>query len=623
MMYKIESSFWCLCLISLSYSIDAAVLTNQDLTKYKHLIDGQGLYSAEDDVKVLTSFNFVKEVYGKNYALLVEFYNSWCGFCQRFAPSWKALATDIREWKSMVSVAAFDCSDDLNSQLCRDYEIMSYPTLRYFHENYTQGTENIGVEVEKGEDIYSHKKKLIQRLVQEQKEHRGGQYPILLPVTATNVHDLYDAAPRDVKYTFLVLEDTNSIIGAELALDLKGVRNITVRYAQNNTQLAANVHVKTLPALIVIDFNKQIQVLGVNLTSKEAARTAIKDYLLPTHIEIPSVTTKGKIFTGKWINAKVPDMSELMDAHARETLRQKVKKMGDVVFQADLETALRYTFKHEVASTKTITGERLTALINYVSVLIKYFPFGFYGREFLVDLYNKIKKAGDVLDGSDVNFWIREAESEDRKIFSSPAQWVGCQGSSKNFRGYPCGLWKMFHFLTVSAAEHNSGNNDANPHEVLNAMYGYVKNFFGCSDCSRHFQEMATKKDIAGVSSLDTAILWLWMAHNEVNKRLSGDATEDPEFPKIQFPIHERCPTCRVNNTWNLQEVITYLKQVYSTINVRYIGSDTRILHLGLEGPPDNGSAIIFYKNVDSSMCLILYRGYKKKMYVHDLLGKV
>lgn len=31
--------------------------------------------------------------------------------------------------------------------------------------------------------------------------------------------------------------------------------------------------------------------------------------------------------------------------------------------------------------------------------------------------------------------------------------WVGCQGSESHFRGYPCGLWTVFHLLTVQAAQ--------------------------------------------------------------------------------------------------------------------------------------------------------------------------
>lgn len=65
--------------------------------QYQSLISlgGQGLYNASDDVVVLNATNFKANVYGSTKSWLVEFYNSWCGFCYRFAPTWKALASDI------------------------------------------------------------------------------------------------------------------------------------------------------------------------------------------------------------------------------------------------------------------------------------------------------------------------------------------------------------------------------------------------------------------------------------------------------------------------------------------------------------------------------------------------
>jgi len=73
------------------WSNAAAINKNQ----YQNLIGGQGLYNASDDVVILNATNFKTSVYGSNKSWLVEFYNSWCGFCYRFAPTWKALANDI------------------------------------------------------------------------------------------------------------------------------------------------------------------------------------------------------------------------------------------------------------------------------------------------------------------------------------------------------------------------------------------------------------------------------------------------------------------------------------------------------------------------------------------------
>lgn len=619
-----------LLLLFVELSFNASLSINEQ-KRYKSLIEGQGLYTTNDDVEILTSHNFKTSLYGKKHAWIVEFYNSWCGFCQRFAPSWKALATDLRDWSDVVKVGAIDCSDDDNVPICRDFDIMAYPTLRYFNEFYEEGPKNLGVEVKKGDDVHSHRRSLLETMITEQKKGKGKEFPNLIPYTHPNKNSLFEDVPIGVKYVFLVFESEHSLYGAEIAMDLHRVPKIAIRYALvNNTELASSMKIADFPSMVVLGDDETYQKFDPNVyNTRETFRQAIKEFLKPKGLDVPDPTPKN-IFTGKWLEAQVPDMAGLMEAREFAALKQRILKMGDVVFQMDLETALRYSLKHEIGSVREITDEKLDALRKYLDVLAKYFPFGKNGQVFLRELRNTaFSKA--LVHGSDITNAVEEAETS-KRVFSSPQRWLGCRGSSPDRRGYPCGLWKLFHYLTVNAAEQNSSE----PREVLDAMYKYVKNFFGCADCSRHFQEMARAKDMQGVSSSESAILWLWMAHNDVNKRLAGDQTEDPEFPKIQFPSNDRCPHCKLSDSsWNYPEVLKYLKNMYNSINVRYIGSDTRVLHLGLDGVDDG----FFKSSNDSSTCLILYvaclillvvlikmflkRGYRKKMYVHDLLGKV
>lgn len=622
--------FVLLCIVKLSSS---ATLSLSEQKKYRHLIEGQGLYSTDDDVEILTVNNFNNKLYGKQNAWIIEFYNSWCGFCQRFAPSWKALATDIREWKPFIAVGAIDCSDDDNSAICRDFEIMGYPTLRYFHENYQMGS--FGDNVQKGDDVHSHRRYLVAKMIEEQLAGRGKMFPNLLPYTCSNTDQLFDGFPQEKQYVFLILESQNTLYGAQLALDFNNLSNIVIRYASpNNTELYQALDIASPPEMIVLKRNGKPHHFTEVLKSRDEIRNVIRNYLLNEGVQLPEEPKKKDIYTGKWVELEVPDIQSLMEAREFQQLKQRVKKMGDVVFQMDLETALRYSLRHEISTVKSISGEKLNALKAYLQVLSKYFPFGRNGKRFLEQLVS-IASSSTTIDGFEIAQKLDKAEQEDQKIFSSPKQWLGCRGSTPERRGYPCGLWKMFHYLTVNAAEHD----DAKPREVLDAMLGYVKNFFGCADCSRHFQEMVIDKDMNGVSSLDSSILWLWMAHNTVNKRLAGDSTEDPEFPKVQFPTSERCPSCRsTNGSWNYPEVLNYLKHMYNSISVRYIGSDTRVLHLGLDGSSGDVTSN-FTSHLDSSMCFLLYvasfallmilirmflkRGYRKKAYVHDLLGKV
>lgn len=37
-------------------------------------------------------------------------------------------------------------------------------------------------------------------------------------------------------------------------------------------------------------------------------------------------------------------------------------------------------------------------------------------------------------------------------VIADKVNWVGCQGSEPHFRGFPCSLWILFHFLTVQAS---------------------------------------------------------------------------------------------------------------------------------------------------------------------------
>ena len=44
-----------------------------------------------------------------------------------------------------------------------------------------------------------------------------------------------------------------------------------------------------------------------------------------------------------------------------------------------------------------------------------------------------------------------------------------------------------------------------------------MRQFFQCSDCAKHFTEMATTPEALAVSSHREAVLWMWRAHNQAN----------------------------------------------------------------------------------------------------------
>merc|ERR1719341_962171 len=47
---------------------------------------------------------------------MVEFYASWCGYCQNLSPTFKELASEMASWRDIIQVAVIDCGDETNNQ---------------------------------------------------------------------------------------------------------------------------------------------------------------------------------------------------------------------------------------------------------------------------------------------------------------------------------------------------------------------------------------------------------------------------------------------------------------------------------------------------------------------------
>lgn len=151
---------------------------------------------------------------------------------------------------------------------------------------------------------------------------------------------------------------------------------------------------------------------------------------------------------------------------------------------------------------------------------------------------------------------------------------------------------------------------------------------------------MAKRNNIWNVTSKDQAVLWLWNAHNEVNERLAGDVTEDDNHPKIQFPAEEHCRVCRKKSgEWDKTEVLEFLRRHYGNNNISDLGIDklprplmlnARARQIFAGGAGDTHLHVGILAYVIIIICLMVVavkfyfrRGYRKKLYTHDILGKV
>lgn len=451
------------------------------------------------------------------------------------------------------------------------------------------------------------------------------------------------------KYAYVVNENdpNGTSVGSQVLLDFMDTPVVAVK----------RIHDATEPSglkVIIAETMSEIK-LPVDEFTREKVSAAIRKHLNEHHISVTEVSTKA---TSKESSSE-PNISEIMEKKQEDALRSKIKELGPgVVYQADLEEAVKFALFHEVVRFKTIEGERLLALQRFLNVLVRYFPFNENGMKFLKEVRQYVLNAEKEVNVESYASQIKILEQNRAPVFSSN-RWIGCSSTKDGLRRYPCGLWTLFHYMTVQAAESEISTD---PLEILQAMHGYIKYFFGCSDCSNHFQQMAARNKIWNVTSKDDAVLWLWSSHNEVNKRLSGDTTEDSDHPKIQFPSDAMCPECRKpiltnhhnhqqytlkdGHEWNVLEVLHFLKRMYSFDSRNPLGLQEASLvpqKLVQNGLGDDFHSNRTFGNVLNEMdirmgallyvaCIVMLviavkmvvkRGYRKKMYTHDILGKV
>ncbi|XP_028177612.1 sulfhydryl oxidase 1-like isoform X2 [Ostrinia nubilalis] len=541
-------------------------------------VDEQGLYSKSDHVIILTQRNFEKKVYSQNHAAIVQFYNSYCGHCRGFAPKFKALAAEVGPWKNLIQLKVMDCSIEENNEICREFEVMAYPSLRYIHEHYVKANHNVGDRIQMTDTAEKLKAQIITKLQQEQTLGRMRFAPKLSIASYASYASVLDDVPNDVIYTFLVFENENSTVGSELALDINDYNHIKVKRVFDTSELANTAGVSHFPGLVAVSSMLDANSLTPKNPTKQNLLAAVNTFLKSKNYVFPTRDT--------------PELEMIHNDHSDEKL---TSTHSDAVYYSDLEKTLKTSLNTEITRYKSLTGEPLTVLLDYLYVLKTLFPFKNNNlKEYIENIHDTLRTRSE-WNGNDIYEIVKRLETVHAPVYMSQLEYIGCKGSQSKYRGYTCGLWTLFHTLTVNAAL-KPGNEGP---RVLRVMHGYVKHFFGCTTCSEHFQAMAARNRLFDVKENDKAVLWLWISHNEVNLRLAGDVTEDPEYPKIQFPSVTRCPECRLaRGAWNLPAVYQYLQSVYGAGNIR----DTRRARSA-------ATAASPFSNLDIGMLSLLYMG--------------
>ncbi|XP_057579041.1 sulfhydryl oxidase 2 [Hippopotamus amphibius kiboko] len=513
------------------------------------------LYRAgEDAVWVLDSGSVRGATANSSAAWLVQFYSSWCGHCIGYAPTWRALAGDVRDWAAAIRVAALDCAEEKNHEVCRAYDIHFYPTFRYFKaftKDFTTGENFKGPDRE----LQTVRHTMIDFLQNHTDRNRPPACPSLDPIRPSDVRSLINN--RSGRYVAVLFESNSSYVGREVILDLMPYENIEVKRALSwDKAFLQKLSVSSVPSCYLIYPNGSHGLVTIG----KPLRSFFSSYLK----SLPDVRKKSLSLPEK------PSKEESSEAVVwREFDRSRL-------YTADLESGLHHLLRVELAAHRSLAGAELKALKDFVTILAKLFPGRLPVRKLLETLQEWLASLPlDRIPYDAVLDLVNNKMRISGIFLTNHIKWVGCQGSRPELRGYTCSLWKLFHTLTVQAgarprALDGTGFED-DPQAVLQTIRRYVHVFFGCKECGEHFEEMA-KESMDSVKTLDQAILWLWKKHNLVNGRLAGHLSEDPKFPKVPWPTPDLCPACHEEikglTSWNEGEVLLFLKRHYSSDNL-------------------------------------------------------
>uniref|UniRef100_A0A3Q1FVI4 Sulfhydryl oxidase n=1 Tax=Acanthochromis polyacanthus TaxID=80966 RepID=A0A3Q1FVI4_9TELE len=518
------------------------------------------LYTEEDPLVILSSGSLKPTISNSSSAWLVQFFSSWCGHCIQYSGTWKALAGDVQDWREAISVGVLDCAQEENFDVCKDFSIKFYPTFKYFraHSPPTdRGTTYRGADRE----IQSVRQLMVNILQNHTRMDRPQHCPPLEPYSSAELLPLL--GQRSDHFTAIIVEEPDSYVGREVILDLLQYSGVQVRRAlSSDLPLLDALKISTFPSIYLLQPNGT----HTHLHSEKKLRFFFSSLLKA----LPGVQRRLQAASS---SSSVGQVEALQDQHSTEPWRDFDRSK---VYLADLDSALHYLLRVEMATHSTLEGEELQVFKDFITVVAKLYPGGAWVvklmetlSDWLLSLPLQRIPYQAVLDLVDNKMRISGV------FLGAELRWVGCQGSRAGLRGYPCSLWTLFHVLTVrheatpTALDNTGVQLGSAP--VLQVMRRYIRTFFGCEVCGRHFEQMAAES-LDSVQSREEQILWLWRTHNRVNNRLAGSLSDDPLFPKSPWPSTSLCSSCHEEkngvHVWNRDNVLHFLRRHYCIANL-------------------------------------------------------
>uniref|UniRef100_A0A915E935 Sulfhydryl oxidase n=1 Tax=Ditylenchus dipsaci TaxID=166011 RepID=A0A915E935_9BILA len=548
-----------------------------------------------DKVINLDQSNFEQCVLNSSIPTLVEVYKDWCGHCRKFLRIYRTFGLKSLNWQDKIRVAAINCADLNNLKICKTVLYALVPLINLYPANINSLNDtflikhqslnpnnphqyDIGLKNDKDRYVEKLRSVVVQRLVQPHLATSIEESPLVpKTVNLTKNHTSRKEALDEIWKNYAASENTSHLVfvskepvengtinATQVKWDLVPYQGIEVLALQVNSSLAELLDVMGSPRAALFEKgNEKALYVDEERINDETVKNIVKfANFTPVLSELPS---------------NKPPPLQFIDCEVEENEKDCIPKF--FVSEKDMLMSLRMILYDEILFKGEVKGENVTNLRAFVHSLVEV------DIKFPLKTYNKTAKTESPLPRSQQahklfkllfeflyakqngsftgDEWREVYLASENKTLALPHGREGfehCKGTSIEFRGFTCGLWNVFHALTINAylnaQNQTSGQNvpkekalPFDPVAPLNVIKGWVYSFFTCQSCREHFLEESTMNftiDHTNVKIPEDSFLYLWKFHNHVNIRLGkqDDPTNDPQFRKVNFPPTFLCPDC-------------------------------------------------------------------------------
>uniref|UniRef100_A0A0N4Z0J0 Sulfhydryl oxidase n=1 Tax=Parastrongyloides trichosuri TaxID=131310 RepID=A0A0N4Z0J0_PARTI len=521
------------------------------------------LYALDDPVLQLDITNFNQTVYDQinPKAYFIQFYSSWCGHCQHFKPTWVKFGKHLESWKDVVPITVINCADDKNSPICREHAIDAFPTIKYFKFGSKNKDDGISFQGDKYniESMAKDLSKLVHEDWENQKHPPHFAHFNEVTESDVNIDSLFQRA-HESKYIAILIEKLTTPISYSTSISYNSDPRITVFYSTSDQKMISTLNQN------VIEYNlPKLLIYQKGTIDPVYSSTERMENIFDISSRI------NEILSDTILVAHPPKLAVEMEEKEIVKPIVPINKNQFKVQYGDLLSAIKYMLYTEIPRKPVLDGVKLQSLKAWIHMLKKYVPGTTPIRRFFYRLDEWLQLKPNAITSDEWIVKLNELQLQLGNPIPFSINWVACKGSKSYLRGYTCGLWTLMHTVTVEAFTTSKNDPNFSPkNDVLEPIKGFIVNYLSCEICAKNFKHMTEKNHLELVTRPEDVVLWLWRAHNNVNRRLSGEASEDPMFPKRQFPNSEICPKCIINEsdgTYDENETLQYLLTYYRNIH--------------------------------------------------------